>query len=190
MMKMFRAALMAALVFATAMPASAGKMNKAKGPVTVAPGMATVVFMRPGKFVGAAVAVPVWDVTLAEPKFVGIVDAGGKVAYSVAPGEHIFMTTVFGGDAGVRFQKATVEAGKTYYFHAHIIQGIWGLEPVRAAALGGSEFAEWDKGTKLLENSPKSLAWAEETLADAKRKSGLKPAAVPEQNSLNVEDGR
>jgi len=189
-MRLIRAVLMAALVFATATPAFAGKMTKVKGPVVVAPGMATVVFMRPGKFVGAAVAVPVWDVTAAEPKFVGIVDAGGKVAYSVPPGEHIFMTTVFGGDAGVRFQRATVEAGKTYYFHAHIIQGIWGLEPIRAAALSGSEFAGWDKGTTLLENSPKSLAWAAETLPDATRKSGLKPASVPEQNSLKVEDGR
>jgi hypothetical protein len=158
--------------------------------LVVSPDKATIVFMRPGKFVGAAIAVPVFEVTGGDTRFVGIVDAGGKLAYQVPAGEHIFMTTVFGGDSGVRFQKAEVAAGKVYYFHAHIIDGLWGLEPVRGDALDGKEFKGWDKKTRLIENSPKSLRWGEENLADAKRKSGFLPKDIPDQFTLHTEDGR
>jgi hypothetical protein len=44
--------------------------------------------MRPGKFVGAAIGVPVYDATGEAPKFIGILDAGSKVAWQVPPGEH------------------------------------------------------------------------------------------------------
>lgn len=189
-MKLFRAVVAAVLMCVAFAPAYAGKMAKAKGPLVVEPDKATIVFMRPGKFVGAAIGVPVWDVTGDDTRFVGIVDAGGKVAYSVPPGEYTFMTTVVGGDAGVRFQKATVEAGKVYYFRAHIFKNLWGLHPVRRAELDGDEFKGWDKGTTLLENSPKTLAWAEDTLPDAKRKSGFEPKDVAEEFALRVEDGR
>lgn len=189
-MKTLRALLVAVVLVAMSLPAVAGKMAKAKGEVSVEPGKATVVFMRPGKLLGAAIGVPVWDVTTGDPAFIGIVDAGGKVAYSVPAGEHTFMTTVVGGDAGVRFQKAIVEAGKVYYFRAHIMDGIWGLDPVRGSDLDGKAFAGWDKKTTLLENSPKTLAWAEDALPDAERKSGLRPSEIPMALTLNVEDGR
>jgi hypothetical protein len=189
-MKLFRAALVAALMLVAFTPAYAGKMAKAKGPLVVDPGKATIVFMRPGSFVGRAIAVPVFDVTEEQAKYVGIVDAGGKVAYSVPAGEYTFMTTVAGGDAGVRFQKARVEAGKVYYFRAHIISGLWGLHPVRGSELNGDEFKDWEKSTTLLENSPKTLKWGEETLADAQRKSGLKPGEIAEEFTLHAEDGR
>lgn len=162
-MKMVRVLLFGVLALSVFAPSYAGKMAKAKGPLVVSPDKATIVFMRPGKFVGAAIAVPVFEVTGEDTRFVGIVDAGGKLAYSVPAGEHVFMTTVFGGDSGVRFQKADVEAGKAYYFRAHIINGLWGLEPVRASELSGSEFKSWDKKTRLIENSPKSLAWGGRT---------------------------
>lgn len=189
-MKLIRAVVVAALVLFAFAPAHAGKMAKAKGPLVVAPDKATIVFMRPGKFVGAAIAVPVFEVTGGEIRFVGIVDAGGKLAYSVPAGDHVFMTTVFGGDAGVRFQKAQVAAGKVYYFRAHIIGNLWGLEPIRGSELAGKDFRHWDEKTRLIENSPKSLAWGEENLAEAKRKSGLEPKDIPEQSTLHVEDGR
>jgi hypothetical protein len=119
------------------------------------------------------------------------VEAGSKVAYSVPPGEHVFMTTIFGGSSGVRFYKAQVEAGKTYYFRAHIIEGIWGLSPVRGTALDGDDFSKWDQGTTLTVNTPKTHAWAEKNQAKAaERRNDLGSDAIGEANTLNVEDGR
>jgi hypothetical protein len=106
----------------------------------------------------------------------------------VPAGEHLFMTTVFGGDAGVRFYKANVEAGKTYYFYAHIIEGLWGLEPVRSTM--GEDLAGWDKGTTLTVNSPKTIAWAEKNKASVAEKRALKPEAIADANTLRAEDGR
>jgi hypothetical protein len=191
-MNVFRSLIAAVILVAATAPAHAGKMDKSKDPITVEPGTATVVFKRPGKFVGAAVAVPVWDATAADDlQFVGLVDAGGKVAYSVEPGERLFMTTIFGGEKGARLYRATVEAGKTYYYRAHIIDGIWGLEPVRADALGGDDFRKWDEGTKRLVNSKKSLAWAADNLPKAtERRAALDPAAIGDANTLRAEDGR
>lgn len=189
-MKMFRVVLVTVLLLVASVPVHAGKMAKAKGPLVVESDKATIVFMRPGKFVGRAIAVPVFDVTSDEPHFVGIVDAGGKLAYSVPPGEHTFMTTVVGGDAGVRFQRANVEAGKAYYFRAHMIDHIWGLSPIRGTDLDGDTFGSWDKGTKLIENSPKTLAWGEKTLAEAARKRSLMPEQISEEFTIRIEDGR
>lgn len=190
-MPLLRAFCVAVLMFAVAMPAHAGKMAKSKEPLVVEPGMATIVFMRPGKFVGAAVAVPVYDATGEEPKFVGLVDAGSKLAYSVTPGDHVFMTTIFGGSSGVRFYRAQVEAGKTYYFRAHIIEGIWGLEPIRGTALDSEDFKDWDKATKLTVNTPKTLEWGEKNKAKAaERRRDLEPKTISDENTLRVEDGR
>lgn len=189
-MKLLRAVMATALMLVAFTSAHAGKMTKSKEPLVAAPDKATIVFMRPGKFVGAAVAVPLFDVTGQEPSFVGILESGSKVAYSVPAGEHVFMTTVFGGDAGVRFYKANVEAGKTYYFYAHIIQGIWGLEPVRGSQLEGDEFKGWDKGTDLTVNSPKTIAWSEENKEGTAKKRLLKPEVISDDKTLRVEDGR
>lgn len=189
-MKMVRLAVITVLMLVASAPAYAGKMVKRNGPLVVDADKATIVFMRPGKFVGRAIAVPVFDVTGDETRFVGIVDAGGKLAYSVPPGEHVFMTTVVGGDAGVRFQKAHVEAGKVYYFRAHIINNLWGLHPIRGADLDSKEFKSWDKKTRLIENSAKTLAWGEQTLADATRKSSFEPIEIAEEFTLRVDDGR
>ena len=189
-MKLLRAALVAAVMLVAFSPAHAGKMAKSKEPLAVEPDKATIVFMRPGKFVGAGVSVPVFDVTGEETKFVGLVEPGSKVAYVVPAGEHVFMTTVFGGDAGVRFYKAQVEAGKVYYFHAHIIQGIWGLEPVRGSMLDSDDFKSWDSATKLTVNSPKTLAWSEENKESVAQKRYLKPEVISDDKTLRVEDGR
>jgi len=186
-MKLLHAMFVAVFMLVASTSAHAGKMAKSKEPLVVAPDKANIVFMRPGKFVGAAIAVPVFDVTAAETTFVGLVEAGAKVAYSVPAGEHFFMTTVFGGAAGVRFYKANVEAGKTYYFYAHIIEGIWGLEPVRSTS---EDLAGWDKGTTLTVNSPKTIAWAEENKVSVAEKRAMKPAVIADANTLRAEDGR
>ena len=187
-MKLLHTMLVAVFMLVASTSVHAGKMAKSKEPLVVAPDKATIVFMRPGKFVGAAIAVPVFDVTTPETTFVGLVEAGSKVAYSVPPGEHLFMTTVFGGAAGVRFYKVIVEAGKTYYFRAHIIEGIWGLAPVRSTM--GAELAGWDKGTDLTVNSPKTMAWYEENKASVAEKRAMKPEVIADANTLRIEDGR
>ena len=189
-MKLFRIALVMALIFLAVAPAQAGKMLKSKEPIAVEPGKAVIVFMRPGKFIGAAVAVPVFDVTGEDERFVGLVEAGSKVAYSVDPGEHVFMTTIFGGDAGVRFYKATVEAGRIYYVRARIIQGIWGLQPVRGDMLGGKDFQDWERATDLTVNSPKTIAWSEQNKPSIDRKRFLETKVVSDDKSLRIEDGR
>lgn len=190
-MKLLRATALAVLLATMSVPAFAGKMAKSNEPLTLEPDKAAVVFLRPGKFVGAAVAVPLYDVTGDDTRFIGILDAGSKVAYQVPAGEHVFMTTVFGGDGGVRFYKANVEAGKTYYFRAHIIDGIWGLSPVHQDAFAGKEFAGWDKGTQLTVNSPKSLEWGQANLESAtQRHKNLEPQVIADSASLRAEDGR
>jgi hypothetical protein len=185
-MKLLHAVLLAVSLL-VAPTAHAGKMAKVKTPLVVSADKATIVFMRPGKFVGAAVALPVFDVTSEQTQFVGLVEAGSKVAYQVSAGQHQFMTTVFGGDKGVRFYSVNVEAGKTYYFYAHIIDGVWGLEPLRT---GNTELEGFDKATTLTENSPKTLAWAEDHKDSVAEKRALKPATIADENSLRVEDGR
>jgi hypothetical protein len=78
-----------------------------------------------------------------------------------------------------------------YYFRAHIIQGIWGLEPVRGTELEGKEFTGWDQGTTLIVNTPKSLAWADANQAEATRKhASLEPKSISQENTLHIEDGR
>jgi hypothetical protein len=79
-MKLLHAMLIAVFMLIASTSAHAGKMAKSKEPLIVAPDKANIVFMRPGKFVGAAIAVPVFDVTAAETTFVGLVEAGSKVA--------------------------------------------------------------------------------------------------------------
>ncbi len=190
-MTLLRATALAVMLATASLSAHAGKMVKSDEPLTLEPDKAAVVFLRPGKFVGAAVAVPLYDVTGDETRFIGILDAGSKVAYQVPAGEHVFMTTVFGGDSGVRFYKANVEAGKTYYFRAHIIDGIWGLSPVHQEAFAGKDFPGWDKGTQLTINGPKSLEWAEANQESAaQRHKNLEPQVIADSASLRVQDGR
>ena len=47
-MKLFRIALVMALIFLAVAPAQAGKMLKSKEPLAVEPGKAVFGFMRPG----------------------------------------------------------------------------------------------------------------------------------------------
>ena len=190
-MKSVKSVALAVLFFALSSSALAGKMKEIDSAIVASPDKATIVLLRPGSFVGAAVAVPVFEVSESEVVFAGLVDAGSKFAHVVAPGEHLLATTVFGGQAGVRLYKVNVEAGKIYYFRARIIEGIWGLEPIHSSALSSSEFKKWNEGTDNTVNSEKTIAWGKGNLANvtARIRQAETSATFSEKNSLSLSDG-
>jgi hypothetical protein len=156
-----------------------------------------VVFLRATNF-GGAIAASVFDVTEAgEPKFIGIINRGNKLAYPVKPGLYTFMVVSEAAD----FMQATVIGGKTYYALVTPRMGVWkarfSFKPVRGDELEGSQFAAWDRGTKLVANTPKTLAWAKDNAADIADKRdrylpewSSKPASDRAAQTLNAEDGR
>ena len=190
-MRILALAFAAIIAIVSPQTAFAGKMKETKEIIAATPDKATIVFLRPGKFVGAAVAVPVFEVREADVAFAGLVDAGSKFSYTVDPGERHFATTVFGGESGVRLYRATVEAGKIYYFRARIIDGIWGLEPVHSTSLNSPEFKKWVNGTDNTVNSEKTIAWGRDNLANvtARIRQAEPNARFSTENSLNTDDG-
>src|SRR3954466_9873239 len=100
--------------------AGTGGMVKAEGPMPHNPNEATIVFMR-SSFMGSAISASVFDVSQGSSKFIGIVQNGTKVAYSVPPGEHVFMVASESAD----FMKATLLPGKTYYALVTPRVGAW-----------------------------------------------------------------
>ena len=172
-------------------------------PISTAPTQAAavadskVVFLRATNF-GGAVAASVFDVTEAgAPKFIGIINRGNKLAYPVKPGLYTFMVVSEAAD----FMQATVIGGKTYYALVTPRMGVWkarfSFKPVRGDELDGNQFAAWDRGTKLVANTPKTIAWAKDNAADIADK---RDRYLPEWSSkaesdraaqtLNAEDGR
>lgn len=172
-------------------PVFAGKMTEIDSAIVATPDKATIVFLRPGRFVGAAIAVPVFEVRESDIEFLGLVEAGSKFAHVVAPGEHRFATTIVGGQSGVRLYKANVEAGKIYFFRAGIIDGIWGLEPIHSIALSTSKFAKWNERTDNTINSERTLAWGRDNLENVTQRirHAEASATFTEQNSLTPSDG-
>jgi hypothetical protein len=79
-------------------------------PEPLAPGMSRVIFMRP-KNLGTTGSASILDVTSEPFRYAGEVGIKEKIAYDVAPGDHLFMVL------GVRadFMCATLEEDKTYY---------------------------------------------------------------------------
>ena len=192
---MLRATL-AFLVLIGVSACGTGGMVKADQPVVVRPDEATVVFMRATMF-GAAISAAVYDVTASDSKFIGIIEHGTKLAYHVPAGEHTFMVASEAAD----FMKATLSPGKTYYALVTPRMGAWrarfSFRPLRQADLAGAEFSEWDKGTNLVENSPKSLAWAAQNAASVQEKRTAywikwteKPIEQQESQTLHAEDGQ
>lgn len=190
-MKSIRNVAWALLFVIMSSPAFAGKMTEVDSAIVATPDKATIVFLRPGRFVGAAIAVPVFEVRDSDIEFVGLVEAGSKLAHVVAPGEHRFATTVVGGQSGVRLYKANVEAGKIYFFRAGIIDGIWGLEPIHNIALSTSKFAKWNERTNNTINSERTTAWGRDNLANVTRRirHAEASATFTEHNSLAPSDG-
>jgi hypothetical protein len=171
-------------------------MVKSDKAIKVSQGEAQMVFMR-ASMLGGAITAAVYDVTGPEAKFIGLIDHSSKLAYPVSPGEHTFMVVSEAAD----FMKATVSAGKTYYALVTPRPGAWrarfSFKPLRQADFSGPDFAKWDSGTQLVENSPKSEAWAAKNAnsIDAKRASywaewSAKAADQRDSQTLREEDGR
>jgi hypothetical protein len=161
-----------------------------------APADSKVVFLRATNS-GSAMAASVFDVTDGEPKFIGIINRGNKLAYPVRAGLYTFMLVSDSAD----FMQATVIGGRTYYALVTPRMGaskaLFSFKPVRSEELSGSQFAAVDRGTRLVANTPKTLAWAQDNAADIvdKRDRYLpewtsKPASDRAAQTLNAEDGR
>lgn len=159
-----------------------------------------VVFMR-SSFVGSAINASVFDVTAGDPKFIGIIANGTKVAYEIKPGEHTFMVVSEAAD----YLHADLLPGKTYYSLVTPRMGAWkarfSLWPIRNDSTSqhnthSKEFDSWLKGTKLVENSDASRSWAAANANSVKAKHAeywpvwqkKTPAALAER-TLNSGDG-
>lgn len=170
-------------------------------PTSAAPAAAVVesslVFMRATSY-GGNVAASVFDVTEpGEAKFIGIVRPWNKLVYPVKPGIRTFMVISEAAD----FMQADVAGGKTYYALITPRMGAWkarfSFKPVRAGELDGSQFQTWERQTRLVKNTPSSLAWARENAASVADKRdrywpewNSKSEAQKDSQTLRAEDGR
>jgi len=159
------------------------------------PGKALIVFMRPS---GMAYAIDtgVIENLPNKNKMVGIVSAKKKVAYSVNPGEHLFMVVGEAAD----FLDAHIDGGKTYYVVVAARAGVWkarfSLIPVRHNDLASRKLAGWKNGTRYVENTERSLQWEKDNHADIEskrikyyKKWMRKSEAAREKATLFAEDG-
>ena len=133
-----------------------------------------VVFMR-SSFLGSAISASLYDVSKGEPKFIGIIDNGTKIAYPSEPGKRVFMVVSEAAD----FMEANLQPGKTYYSLVTPRMGMWkarfSLWPIRNDGTteyntGTEAFKGWLTGTKLVENSPETLAWNTANIDSVKSK--------------------
>lgn len=133
-----------------------------------------VVFMR-SSFVGSAISASLYDVSKGNPEFIGIIDNGTKIAYTTAPGKRVFMVVSEAAD----FLEADLAAGKTYYSLVTPRMGMWkarfSLWPIRNDGTSeyntaSDSFNGWLTGTKLVENSPETLAWNTANIDSVKSK--------------------
>ncbi len=134
------------------------------------PAESQVIFMR-SSFVGSAINASLYDVTGEKPEFIGIIANGTKIAYDTQPGKRVFMVVSEAAD----FMEADLAPGKTYYSIVTPRMGAWkarfSLWPIKADANAeystqSDDFDKWRKGTKLVQNSPKSNAWYEKNKND------------------------
>ena len=105
-------------------------------------GQSMIVFMRPSGM-GYGIQSSVFEIDNTEPKLAGIVAAKKKVAYRIAPGNHLFMVVGESAD----FMSAELEANKTYYALVTPRMGMWkarfSLRPVHADELNTNQFNDW-----------------------------------------------
>ena len=151
------------------------EMRRAAAPVPApGPNESVVVFMRPTEAFACCQA-KVFDVRdAAADELVGIIAPYTKVAYKTTPGKHFFM--VVGEDAS--FLRAELLPGKTYYVRVYTTQGQtvkerYELVPLRRAELDSGAFRALDAGD-LLENTPESLAWAEENRDEVQQRKAAR----------------
>ncbi len=136
---------------------------------TPKPDQALVVFMRPSG-IGFAVQSSVFDVTDGSPVFLGIVPAMTKIAHYAPPGKRRYM--VIGESAD--FMAANLDPGKVYYALVTPRMGLWkarfSLAPVRATKTNTSEFADWYKGARWIENMETASGWANSNMSSIREK--------------------
>ena len=154
---------------------------------------AVIIFMRPSSL-GGAIQSSVFDVTTSDNVLVGIVSHKSKVAYRVAPGEHLFM--VIGASAD--FMRADLESGKTYYALVTPRIGIWkarfSLKPVHKNEFTSDDFKDWNSTCEFVENTEASYQWAKDNMPSVQEKRTTyfeKWMSKPEADRpvLNREDG-
>jgi hypothetical protein len=158
-----------------------------------------VIFLR-SSFVGSAIQASVFDVTTGEPDFIGILSNESKLAWTGAPGQHVFMVVSEAAD----FMEANLDGGKSYYAMVTPRMGAWkarfSMHPVRAS--GGNfqhtsdEFKTWLENSNFVENTPESEAWFNENRDSIKSKQAdywavwqKKTDADRAERTLNAEDG-
>ncbi len=150
-------------------------MVKSDGAATAAhPDKATVVFLRPSSF-GGAIQASVYDTGPQEDKFIGIVSAGDKLAYSAEPGEHLFMVIAENAD----FMIAHLDAGKTYYVDVRPRPGVWKArfsllpihnDPAAKYSTQSQEFQHWLEKTTWIEKGPGADQWYHEHASNIREK--------------------
>jgi len=167
-------------------------------PISTAPTAAAaaadskMVFMRATNF-GGAIAASVFDVTEpGEPKYIGTVGPSTKLSYALKPGLYTFMAV---GDTA-EFMQAAIVGGRTYYALVIPRSGAkrFTVEPVRRDELGGTEFAGWDRGTRIASSAARSQAYDAADAADKRSRYwtqwSKKSEAQRAELTLNAEDGR
>lgn len=159
-----------------------------------------VVFLR-SSFVGSAINASVFDITSGEPKFIGIIGNGTRVAYDTNPGKHTFMVVSEAAD----YMYSNLSPGKTYYSLVTPRMGAWkarfSLWPIRNDSTSeyntrSKAFDSWLRGTRLVENSDASMNWAAANINSVKAKHNeywpvwktKTPQAIAER-TLNPDDG-
>lgn len=140
-----------------------------KANYTPKPDNALIVFMRPSGL-GFAIESSVFDVTDGSPVFLGIVSAKTKVAHYANPGKRRYM--VIGESAD--FMGANLDSGKVYYTLVTPRMGLWkarfSLKPVRGTEVNTSEFADWYKDTRWVENMETASHWAKANMPSLREK--------------------
>ena len=140
----------------------------------VNPDDSQVVFMR-SSFVGSAISASLYEIDNNEPKFIGVLGNGTKVAHTTTPGKHVFMVVSEAAD----FMEAELLPGKTYYSIVTPRLGLWkarfSMWPIRSDGsgeynTGTDQFNEWIAETKLVENSDASRAWFESNAPSVRKK--------------------
>ena len=137
-------------------------------------GKAQVVFMR-STFVGSAISASLFDVTSGSPKFMGVIQNGNKIVYTVKPGKRNFMVVSEAAD----FMPATLSANKTYYAMVTPRMGAWkarfSIRPIRRVGAGdytmkSDKFQKWLQATKIVEINQAARDWAKANAPDIKNK--------------------
>ena len=157
------------------------------------PGQALIVFMRPSSL-GSAIQSSVFELVDDNPKLVGIVAAKKKVAYSLGPGEYLFM--VIGESAD--FMTADIQEGKTYYALVTPRMGVWkarfSLKPIHKDELDSEGFTKWGKECHWVEKTYESDQWADSNMPSIQNKKAKYMETwlqrpEPERPALRTEDG-